>query len=384
MAEPCITRLPTEILHEICASTSVGDLPWLFSHVCGRWRAAAISHSSLWCNILISKEKLPSIELLDRQLQHSNHLPLTIAFIESGSGRSLSLFEALVARSNQWRSLSLMLLQDASLFLIALERVRGKVPILQKLFLEGQATTTGNPFAFEIAPSLQDVTLRFRPIPIIPWRQLTSLSATYALPTLVPILQVAQNLIELKVQLVDVMALPGSNPPQIRLPLVSRCLLFDQRIVDVLVLPQLEIFVVEPDTALALVALLHRSSCILKKLGLYGACSIDAVISILQACPDLVEMTVVCSETAYLDLLIAEMSRSTCPDGDSPVLVPRLEYISLTADDIDQIRFVDMIESRWRKHQLLQVAVTLTRKWSDTAAQRLRVFRQEGLNVWGI
>ncbi|KAJ7625310.1 hypothetical protein DFH06DRAFT_1481350 [Mycena polygramma] len=383
MAEPCIIRLPTEILHEICALTSVGDLPWVFSHVCGRWRAAAISHSSSWCNISIGKENPPPIELLNRQLQFSNHLPLTIAFIQSGSGRSLSLFEALVARSNQWRSLSLMLLQDASLFLKALERVRGNVPILQRLSLEGQATTTGNPFAFEIAPSLQDVTLRFRPVPIIPWHQLTSLSTTCALPTLVPILQVAQNLIELKVQLVHLLALPGSNPPQIRLPLVSRCLLFHEHIVDVLVLPQLEIFVVEPDTALALVALLHRSSCSLKKLGLYGACSIDAVISILQACPELVEMTVVCSETAYLDLLIAQLSRSTFPDGDTAVLVPRLKYLSLTADDIDQTRFVDMVESRWRNHQLLQVAVTLSQEWNDADARRLWVFQQEGLDVRG-
>ncbi|KAJ6585275.1 hypothetical protein B0H19DRAFT_1109042 [Mycena capillaripes] len=395
-SEPSITRLPTEILHEICSLTTpvsgrpeelAPDAAWVFSHVCGRWRAAAISHSIMWSGIFIG-EKPPPIELLERQLQLSNNLPLTIVFSQTESDRCLRLFEALVACSDRWRRLSLTLLQNGSAFLQALERVRGNVPVLQKIALEGWAITTGNPFAFEVAPALQDVTLRFRPVPIIPWQQLTRLSTTCTLSTLVPILQLAQNLIELTAHIVDFMALPRSNPPQITLPLVSRCLLFHRRIMDVLVLPQLEVFIVEPETASALVSLLLRSSCSLKKLGIYGACSISIndVTSILQTCPALVEMTVIGegSEPENLDLLIGQLlSRS--PSGDSAVVVPQLKHIFLMAEDMDQTRFVDMVESRWRvsnfDHRLEQVTVMLTQRWNDADAQRLKMFRDEGLGL---
>lgn len=396
MAEPSVTRLPTEILHEICSLTTtvsaeVSELasdraPWIMGHVCGRWRAAVLSYSIIWCSILIRREHPPPIELLDRQLLLSNNLPLTIQFYQSDSNRCLGLFEALVACSSRWRRLSLTLLQEASPFLEALECVKGRVPILQKIALEGWATTTGNPFAFEVAPELQDVTLRFRPVPIIPWQQLTRLSTTCTLSVLVPILQRAQNLIELTVHLVDYMAPPGSNPPQICLPLVSRCLLFHKRIVDVLVLPKLEIFIVEPETASALVSLLHRSSCGLRKLGLYGACSIDDVTSILQACPALVEMTVIAegSETPYLNLLIARLLRPAFPSDES-ALVPQLKHIFLMADKINQTQFVDMVESRWRvsnpNNRLEQVTVMLTQPWNDTDAGRIRRFRDEGLGI---
>ncbi|KAJ7689166.1 hypothetical protein B0H17DRAFT_643487 [Mycena rosella] len=396
MEEAPISRLPTEILHEIFSmaaavpseelATLASDYaPWVLGHVCERWRAAAISHASIWSTISIRRNRPPPIALLDRQLQLSADVPLTILFYQSENERCIGLFEALVARSRRWSQLSVTLLQDASPFLKALERVRGQIPILRTLALEGWATTTGNPFAFEVAPELEDVTLRFRPLPIIPWRQLTRLSVTCSFSSLLPVLELAQNVTELTVHLLDHSALSDS-PQRIHMPLVSRCLLFHRRIMDVLVLPQLEIFIIEPDTAAALVPLLQRSSCSLKKLGLYGHCSMDTVTTVLQACPALAEITVVCLEgTAYLDVLIAHLSKRTLPNDESTLAVPDLKRIFMMADSIDQARFVDMVESRWRipdsSHRLEQVTVLLNEKWDSTSLRRLSVLQNEGMEV---
>ncbi|KAJ7797675.1 hypothetical protein B0H14DRAFT_51915 [Mycena olivaceomarginata] len=397
--EPLINGLPTEILQEIWSLVVAASEPpptslasehalWTFGHVCRRWRAAAISHSSMWCTISISEDHTPPIEQLGRKLQLSNNLPLTIVFHQSTSDRCLRLLEALVAYSNQWRRFSLILSENPTPLLKALERARGKVPILQQITLQGFATSTGNPFAFEIAPQLKDVTLRFNPAPIIPWHQLTRLAITSYFAPLVPILQAAQNLIELTVQLIDRQALPSSTTPQICLPLVKHCLLFQSCVIDMLKLPELEVFVVEPGTASAFVSLLHRSSCSLKKLGLYGACSIETVIPMLRACPALVEMTLIGegpAQAAYLDLFVAELSKRSSLGGDSALAVPQLKRILVMADNLDQDQFVNMVQSRWRvsspDHRLEQVTAVLTKKWNDTEARRLRGFQSEGLQV---
>ncbi|KAJ7451604.1 hypothetical protein FB451DRAFT_1283766 [Mycena latifolia] len=394
--ETSVARLPPEILHEIFSLATIvsseefaipasDHAPWILGHVCGRWRAAAISHHIMWSTISVRKNHPPPIHLLQRQLQLSGDLPLNVSFDQSESERCLKLFDALVACSSRWRQLSIKLLQDASPFLKALERVRGRLPLLHTLTLEGCATTTGNPFAFEVAPQLRDVTLRFQPLPVIPWQQLTRLFLTCEFSPLLPVLQLAQNVTELTVHLSNY-AVVFASPQRIHMPLVSRCLLFQRRLMDVLVLPQLEIFIAEPDTALALVPLLQRSSCSLKKLGLFGNCSMDAVTAILQACPTLDEIELVIlpgSPTAYLDLLIAHLSKHALPNGEHTIVVPGLRHIFLMADDVDQICFVDMVESRWRifDHRLAQVTVRLSAKWDVTALRRLLVLQNEGLRV---
>ncbi|KAJ7132926.1 hypothetical protein C8R46DRAFT_651922 [Mycena filopes] len=398
-AEPSIARLPTEILHEIfsltiAASTSTKDVSsppppfqdasWRLGHVCGRWRAAAISHSMLWTTISITREYTPPVGLLDRQLQLSRDLPLTITFHQTESERSLKLFEALVACSSRWSYLSVKLTGAA--FLKALDGARGRVPLLRTLSLDGSASTTGNPFAFEIAPALRDVTLHFRPVPIIDWGRLTRLSMTCPLTMLLPVLRLAQNLIELTALVLEYVDVANPNTEPIELPLVSRCLLFHRRLIDILILPQLEIFIAEPETAEALVSLLHRSSCSLKKLGLYGACSTAAITSILLASPALVEITIMSSsesDTAYLNFIIGHLSVPT-NDNLRPV-VPYLKHIFIMADNLDQTQLVDMVESRWRvtnsSPRLEQLTVMPSQKWEDTAATRLSLFQDEGLMV---
>ncbi|KAJ7134896.1 hypothetical protein C8R44DRAFT_771766 [Mycena epipterygia] len=398
MAERSLNRIPPEILYEIFSlvtapvsseerGTAASDYAlWTLGHICGRWRAAAISHSMMWCTIYIRKGWPPPVDLLDRQLQLSRNLPLNIVFYQSRSDRCIGLFKALVACSNRWRKLSLTLLHEASPFLRTLERVRGQIPILHTLNFEGWATTTGNPFAFEVAPSLRDVTLRFTPVPIIPWRQLNRLSMTCAFSSLLPVLQLAQSVQELTVHLLDHSGPFDSDIQPIHLPCVSRCLLFHKCVIDSLVLPQLEVFIVEPDTASSVVPLLERSSCSLKKLGLYGKCTVTTVTSILEYCPTLSEITVVGlagSEAAYFDLLVAQLSRRA--DNHTPLVVPHLKHLFVMADNIDQAAFVDMVEARWRVsnsgHQLEQITALLNEKWDDEAAKRLMVFQEEGLGV---
>ncbi|KAJ6584122.1 hypothetical protein DFH09DRAFT_1144316 [Mycena vulgaris] len=392
MEEPSITRLPTEVLHEIfslATTVSSGELPtrdtdyapWILGHVCERWRAATISHTMMWSTITIRKGSPPPVDLLDRQLQLSTDLPLKIVFFQSESDRCIELFEALVACSRQWRQLRLTLLRDhASPFLRVLERVRGQLPILRTLNLEGVATTTGNPFAFEVAPQLRDVTLHFQPLPIIPWQQLTRLSLTGEFTSLLPILRLAQNVTELIVLLLnDDAHLSSSTTQWIHMPLVTHCLLFQKHIVDILVLPQLEALVVEPDTAMACISFQQRSSFSLTKLGLYGDCTIATTKSLLQASPALAELTVVSlgpSDTAYLDLLIAYLL-------SNDVVAPQLKSIFIMANTIDQPRFVDMVDARWRisGRRLERVAGFLGETWDETSAGRLSALEDEGLKV---
>ncbi|KAJ6584123.1 hypothetical protein DFH09DRAFT_1308821 [Mycena vulgaris] len=397
MEDTSVARLPTEVLHEIFSfvttvpsgqfrTPDADSARWILGHVCARWRAAAISHARMWSTINIHNSP-PPIDLLDRQLQLSRDLPLNIVFYQSKREHCIKLFDALILCSCRWRHLSLTLLRvQASPLLTALERVRGRLPILRTLTLEGVATTTGNPFAFELAPQLQDVTVYFQPIPIIPWQQLTRLSLTGALASLLSILRLAQNVTDLSVRLMNDGAY-DANPSslitqRIHLPAVSRCLLFQKRIMDILVLPQLETFVVEPHTALPFLALLHRSSCSLTKLGLYGDCSTAAATCLLQACPALVELTVCalsCSDTSYMDRLITHLSVT---DGCT-LVVPQVKRICMMAEAIDQRRFVDMVESRWRVpgHRLERVTVLLNDEWDETSARRLSALRDEGLRV---
>ncbi|KAJ7131689.1 hypothetical protein C8R43DRAFT_657220 [Mycena crocata] len=390
-----ITHLPTELLHEIFSITTAlsstdpakpasDHAPWILGHICRRWRQAVISHSEMWCTILIRKERPPSIDLLTRQLQLGAEMPLTITFYQSEHNHCLALFEALVACSSRWRQVSLAFLHNASPFLSALERVRGQIPILRTLNLEGSATTTGNPFAFEIAPELQDLIMNFRPMPIIPWPQLARLSINSTFSPLLPILELAQNLTELTVNLLDQLFSSDLTTRTIHLPLVSRCLIFSKRIMDMLILPQLEITIVELETSSSLVSLIERSSCHLKKLGLYGNC-FASLQSLLQACPTLAEMSIVVwgPEIEYLTSLIAQLS--ALRDDDSPLVVPRLKNIFMMVEMMDQTRFVDMIESRWRvpniNHRLEQVTVILKEKWEDAAARKLLTFQEEGLKL---
>ncbi|KAJ6621760.1 hypothetical protein B0H10DRAFT_2015648 [Mycena sp. CBHHK59/15] len=400
MTELSLSRLPTEILHEIFTmvvfseenSTDFSErAPWILSHVSVRWREAAISHLIMWSEITILAERQPPVAMLERQLQLSVRGPLNISFYQSSQGHSFKLFEALIACSSRWKRVSLTFSQHATQFLKALERVRGRTPFLHELNLQGSATVTGNPFAFEVAPELHHVTLGFWPMPIIPWSQLTYLSVKSTFASILSVLQLAQNLIHLSVLLTDHAldhTVTSHSIKRIHLPRATECLIFNKCVIDVLVLPQLKIFVAEPNTISALASLIGRSSCSLEKLGLFGSCSVVVATSILQASPALTELKIVGvveSGAPYLNALIVQLSPHPSINGELTALVSQLKQISISAEIMDQDLLLDMVEYRWRVpngiNRLEHVSVTLNEAWGEAVLNRLSVFQSEGLQA---
>ncbi|KAJ7202487.1 hypothetical protein C8J57DRAFT_1102074 [Mycena rebaudengoi] len=83
-------RIPPEILGEIFLLTlpvrvqeavfsTIGDSPWVLTHVCRRWREVAVSAPFLWSRVATDYFKKPrfSIPMIETQIQRANGDPGT-------------------------------------------------------------------------------------------------------------------------------------------------------------------------------------------------------------------------------------------------------------------------------------------------------------------
>lgn len=144
-----INALPIEILTKIfvcCLDDSAfrvpaaKQAPLLLCGICCLWRSIAISTPGFWCSMKIASTVSP--DFIDTWLSRAKGNPLSIAFtLDSGSPLANLPFrpkhtrrylDAIMAHSDHWQSLEIMIFPDAPLGLL---NKLSKVPRLERLIL---------------------------------------------------------------------------------------------------------------------------------------------------------------------------------------------------------------------------------------------------------
>ncbi|KAJ6528856.1 hypothetical protein B0H19DRAFT_1242916 [Mycena capillaripes] len=177
-------RLPPEILSKIFLSyvgllgnkhdcMDVKHGAWLLTHVCGNWRAVALSTSRLWTRVFFSA---PRTALCPYASHCSGD---TSEYREHGPCRAV--IGAFVTHCTQWSRLELEV--PASFYsLPEMESFHNKIPLLRKLRIIAVPTSLFLPplTQFSFAPRLCDVSLMsfdLWPVRVLLlWKQITSYS----------------------------------------------------------------------------------------------------------------------------------------------------------------------------------------------------------------
>uniref|UniRef100_A0A0W0FD17 Uncharacterized protein n=2 Tax=Moniliophthora roreri TaxID=221103 RepID=A0A0W0FD17_MONRR len=169
--------------------------PWTFGQVCHRWRALALSRSSLWSHISVifpdSERTDPSstTAMLNRlmwQVQRSRTQNLTVSLRSDTQPVLINdnhpLLVAICSHSARWESLRVYFAPSPLEGLRALSSlIRGNIPNLRNLLLEmGTCSLSGGTVidGFEFSPSLCELTLvslttRITEAIKLPWTQIT-------------------------------------------------------------------------------------------------------------------------------------------------------------------------------------------------------------------
>ncbi|KAJ7654643.1 hypothetical protein DFH06DRAFT_518532 [Mycena polygramma] len=214
-----LRRMPPEVLSEIFGWTlplgkdslkrrkfRITDSPWVFTHVSCRWRAVAVRNPLLWSLVAITySDTDPStaypLPMVETQISRAHTFKIHFHGYESSDSRpQFQILQCLAKHASRWEELSLTV---TSGFSPLLEGLRGRVPVLRRLYIQwdtrkGQ-TAVDSVDCFESAPSLVDVSVNneFRIIPFsFPAQQFTryELDAPWAMHR--GILKLTQNLVE--------------------------------------------------------------------------------------------------------------------------------------------------------------------------------------------
>ncbi|KAJ7432155.1 hypothetical protein FB451DRAFT_390396 [Mycena latifolia] len=375
------------------------DSPWIFGHVCGEWRALALSLPNLWTTITLSSRTSGGRNaLLKEQLARSANAPLDVLIRLTGVNRSwqespetpFNLFlRILISHYGRWRRFQLELdrLFDSFQGL----RELGPMPLLEELvFGKGVRLTT---YKFlKDAPSLRKVVLSnaedssIRDIPL-PWVQLTSYKATYADGSIHfrNIAMCASTLVECDIDFgwPHYPELPRHGDILI-LPRLRRLAITHNLFLDRLEAPALQDLYIWGASDHVL-PFLHHSGCILTRLTLVR-CDADAsdLILLLQNTPSIAGFRLDSIGTSEgMNALASALTlrpKVAC-------LCPNLTSLSLGSLMMDRAAFLDMVESRWnvpdtRSRRLNAVAVyPSSMRFTVKGKRRLQRFAEEGMEV---
>ncbi|KAK0193167.1 hypothetical protein F5146DRAFT_1043222 [Armillaria mellea] len=210
-----IHRLPIDIMQEIFLLASsnaadVTDFAWTATHTCTGWRDIAMQTPMLWSKIHIATniraytrpydciampelERLPStskgalnLECLGRTLALSRDVPLIVSFIKSTeweerdlSEQEVEMLDMLLDHSPQWKVAYLDVSHGGALFYDKLQRLRGRVPMLESISINTRFDRDESTYPHDIlnvAPRLCTVTIHnsLRQL-IFPWQQIQTL-----------------------------------------------------------------------------------------------------------------------------------------------------------------------------------------------------------------
>jgi len=416
-------RLPPEIIGDIfslCLHNRWQDrvfesreAPLLLSQVCTGWRGIALSNSRLWSTVsLFLQDSISESELalVRTWLARAGEHPLSIRLVDPWERVTHPVIDLISSCSDRWQHVELCVAQSH------FENLHSGVPILEsvKFLVVGSAMWTQPMNAFLMAPRLHSLHFDFPISPSVmqlPWTQITELHiGALHLDECLDIFQRSPNLVRCELGITSWNHVESTPPPPTCQILLSR--LHFLRInmgdlLDYLILPALidvhfEQYGMQWSTKWMdqLISLQRRSSCAIEKLHL-GAdrrISDDNLIRCLQNVPSLITLELGGYRASNLGKrAMIQLTHRVSSSQDSACVVPNLRTVKLQYDNnslFNDTVFVEMVASRWDLSAAAvdaQVARLKTVQVSifhyspidvdSESLRRLRVFRDEGLNI---
>ncbi|KAJ7284372.1 hypothetical protein C8J57DRAFT_1497300 [Mycena rebaudengoi] len=325
-----IQHLPYDVLSEIFSwtlphlspeefsSVDMSLSPWILTRICSRWRDITLSLPVLWAQIHLFGVRRTKRAILVAQLERSSPCHLVIAL--TSKFYDVEAFSLLTEYSERWYAITLSLRAWNTPLL---DNVSGCMPLLFSLtYYDAIAACT----AFEAAPRLRQVINRSfsHSHPPVPFAQLVRLRHPIPRTELATNpLRLADSLTQLSLTSLVWSPFPRDADNPITLPRLSVLFIRNGLFLDHMVLPALEdIWVGE--NALALMSLVRRSSCRLRKL-LTPRTSSAETISFLAQNSSLFELYC----TDFEMNIVSRLALPSPEDSDSSLLVPELQILYL-------------------------------------------------------
>ncbi|KAJ7038812.1 hypothetical protein C8F04DRAFT_1392876 [Mycena alexandri] len=384
-----IRRLPVEILSRIFISyadllrksPSMHDIcniktgVWMLGHVCGHWRAVALSTAALWssfsfrCDLNSDTNRGHSSAAIADEflLRSSSHL-LSIDFdchngrsclAASGGDSCRDVFVTLLARCQQWKQVRLSI---PPAFYPEMRIIKDNIPNLSafklQLFtlgVERGPVSLHDTDTFRSCPGLTNLKLYFYSTGSyidFPWHQLTSFSGAASYGT-TSVLACAPNIVDCTLRYGE--EYPLGQPLVHRMQRLTLSVgRFLPRYLQTLDLPALTHICIEAQTAHGFVNLIRRSRSPLDSIQFHGfremsEATTTGVLDLLAAAPTVTRL-----------VLIGHSARSEDPEektsnvfsalahsGLTPTsTLPKLEHLTMSGVVFDK-HFVHMVESQY-------------------------------------
>ncbi|KAK1227160.1 hypothetical protein PQX77_009794 [Marasmius sp. AFHP31] len=415
-----IHKMPPEIMTEIfklcCSCSKLGFYnlfdhtslppPMMLSSVCGRWRELVLDTPALWASLTAHNfyvnPDLTMYRAIEFFMERSKSAPLAIDSAihdddDDGPNHGEDFLEPLVQNSRRWVSLDLFIAPSgfqAQIF----QRLRGQIPLLKHLGLRSVITVprpimidSTSPFlaAFELAPSLQSVTLTGHlatPLLALPWHQIESIRLELSVDAILSILRQCHTVEQITLRpITGELSHTGSCDllafaREISIILRSSSLDALSGMLEHLTLPGLESvdlkLLVSPgfirrhppsgDVISILRNFLTRSSCSLTSLCLHHI-PIDDVglLSLLPLIPTLIALTIadgkndlITEKKVVTNHFLGRLSlygkpvagsRANCSTPSTDVLIPHLQNLTFSIsdyEDLDEKILVGTLASR--------------------------------------
>ena len=428
MPLPPAHRLPSELLGEIFVF-SVPDISvWLFDNcayreavmlpgnICRKWREVALATPRLWTSISLNVAdgyEEAELAMVSAWLERSASCFLRLRLVHKSPTPAPAIIDAIIAHSHRCEHLNFVMPVG---MIYGLEPAKHRFPQLQSLEIgcppDDDLPWTMPLEAFEAAPQLRCLVIGNHVSPFflrVPWSQLEyvhNTTCTVRSDECLEILRLSSNAENIQLELED-LTVPWHVWPVIQSQVEELMLSMRTDIgwlLDHVTLPSLRTFDYSEEYSCwaqsQFISFLSRSSCSLQSLSLCleHNISADDLIGILELTPALMWLTLQGGTVA--GLTSAVLGRLSRPEGGEAIcLVPRLHTIVVDWYGIDELAFVDMIESRWRVSyqaetspdgnmsgvsQIQSVILEVgdaSHEIDATAVGRLRQFASEGLDV---
>lgn len=397
--------------------------------VCREWNEIALATPRMWSSIALNvKEGNEEIEfaLATAWLARSRSSPLNIRLHQLSLMPEPSIIDAIVAHCERWWHITFIM---PAPMLYGLAAAKDRLPRLVTLAIsctKFDAPWTMPLEAFEVAPQLLWLTIGNQVSPFllrVPWDQLEKFSQLESFGPWdshlssdegLEVLRQSTDIVRAELILEDIQPLRSCPAVENKLEELLLQVHSDPAwFFDHLTLPfLLELEFYEDRGSWAqpqFISLLARSGCALESLTLCfqeATMSEDDLISILQLTPAL-DMLVLEFDAMYAltSNVLRRLSRRVSEDGEVTCLLPNLQSMTIHRyNNLDDLAFIDMVESRWRvghPGEILaggdtkypRIRTLFIQRWDElescrefnpVALARLRQLEREGLDLYMI
>ncbi len=415
-----VRRLPPEILMEIFTWTRnsqsyhahrMKGSPWVVSHVCKTWRAAALSCPELWTNFIVShrsvhrKDPCSMLRAIVKRCQNVLHFVFRSIAKRTTSEEDekfKTLFQILLAHSKHWTVADLSLVSD---LVPMLSQIRGRLPNLCRLYFSSSYPDIDVIDGFEISPRLTDLTIDWqfnqKTQIVFPASKLINFIDRRIPDPRHPSHPSSLNIIRSAPDLQTFHnsdALPSRITPRIRHEHLTTINICDSCLLGSLSLPALTVvtlarpptgFPPQSDRLQALHDLVSHSHCSLSFLRLLETPLNRHLSGILERSPKLASLSLEFFQWRRTDDVC--LRSIIAHDG----LMPHLRTLIflrhfIRVGDMDETAakfvdavFVDAVAARWKSSFLktVQIDVDLPVSLSSADVARLKGLKEEGLGI---